>query len=87
MDCLFGIMKKRFLILGVASLSHFAENINIVVKVCSVLHNMLLEFDGLDTAGDNATDWSLVYEVEARTHRMKLAEMPTFVVGSQALEK
>ena len=55
-ECLFGIMKKRFRILGVASLAHFAENINMVVKVCSVLHNMLLEFDGLDTAGDNATD-------------------------------
>jgi hypothetical protein len=84
-ECLFGIMKKRFRILGVASLAHYSENINSMVKVCSVLHNMLLEFDGLASAGDLETDWARVDEAEARAHRLNLTEMATFVVGSQAL--
>jgi hypothetical protein len=84
-EFLFGILKKRFRILGVASLAHFSENINTMVKVCSVLHNMLFEFDGLDSPGEKQTDWSLVDEAEARAHRLDLAQLSTFVVGSQAI--
>jgi len=51
-ECLFGILKKRFRRLGVPSLAHFAENINTMVKVCSILHNMLLAHDDLDVAGE-----------------------------------
>ncbi len=55
-ECLFGILKKRFRYLGIASHTHFPENINNMVKVCSILHNMLLSYDGLDVDGDEATD-------------------------------
>jgi hypothetical protein len=83
-ECLFGILKKRFRILGVASLAHDADNINDVVKVCSVLHNMLLVHDGLAAAGDEDTDWKQVDEGEARSFGVNLGELNTFVVGSHA---
>ncbi len=48
--------------MGIASLAHFPENINNMVKVCSVFHNMLLSHDGLDITGDEDNDWKNVDE-------------------------
>ena len=84
-ECLFGILKKRFRILGMASVAHYSKNINTMIKVCSVLHNMLLEHDGLSSVGENDTDWELVDEAEALAHGVNLARLSTFIVGSQAL--
>jgi hypothetical protein len=83
-ECLFGILKKRFRCLGVPCLAHFAENINNMVKVCSILHNMLLAHDGLDVAGEEDTDWKNVDEAEALSYGVNLANLATFVVGSQS---
>jgi hypothetical protein len=47
-ECTFGILKKRFLILKHALRIHDPQKIERVFVTCCVLHNMLLEYDGLD---------------------------------------
>ena len=47
----FGILKKRWRILRLPFLLHSAKEIDPIFKVCCVLHNMLLQYDGLDTIG------------------------------------
>jgi hypothetical protein len=42
---------------------------------------MLLEHDGLDVAGEEATDWKNIDEVEALSYGMNLTRLATFVVG------
>ncbi len=81
-ECLFGFLKNRFRILGVSSLAHYVENINNMVKVCSVLHNMLLEHDGLDVAGEE--DMKQVDEAKALNYGVHLGLLSTFVVGSMS---
>lgn len=53
----FGIMKRRFRILRLPSLLLRAKDIDTTFKVCAVLHNMLLQFDGLDTIGTLDSDY------------------------------
>jgi hypothetical protein len=47
-ECCFGILKARFRFLREGIKIHCAEEINNVMHLCCILHNMLLEFDGLD---------------------------------------
>ena len=48
-ECTFGIMKRRFRILKVPLEFKSASTITDIFRVCCVLHNMLLDFDDLDT--------------------------------------
>ena len=84
MECLFGILKKRFRCLGIPSLVHFPRKINEMVAVCSILTNMLLAHDGLDVAGEEDEDWKIVDEAEALNYGVNLANIATFVVGSHS---
>lgn len=56
-ECLFGILKKRFRILRCPILFNQEESINNLFKACCVFHNMLLEWDGLADLGTNDEDW------------------------------
>lgn len=57
-DC-FGILKKRFRILRVPSLLNQEKEITNVFMTCCVLHNMLLDWDGLSDLGNEDEDWIL----------------------------
>jgi hypothetical protein len=47
-ECLFGILKKRFMVLKHAVRYHNLETISDVFRTCCILHNMLLEHDEYD---------------------------------------
>mmetsp|Transcript_67276 Transcript_67276/g.140130 ORF Transcript_67276/g.140130 Transcript_67276/m.140130 type:complete len:142 (+) Transcript_67276:1009-1434(+) len=50
-ECVFGRLKGRFRILKIPSLFWYQHEIDNVFFTCCILHNILLEWDGL------ATDW------------------------------
>ena len=47
-DCVFGILKKRFMILKHPMRLRKMESIEHVFLACAVLHNMLIDYDGRD---------------------------------------
>jgi hypothetical protein len=47
-ECLFGILKKRFMILKHAVRFHNLETISDIFRTCCILHNMLLHHDKYD---------------------------------------
>ena len=51
-ECVFGILKKRFQILKFSSRFHDMETIGKVFRTCCILHNMLHEHDGYDDHTD-----------------------------------
>ena len=51
-ECIFGILKKRFLILKHPIRLAKEQQIERLFVTCCVLHNLLLEYDGLDAAAD-----------------------------------
>ena len=53
----FGILKKRFRVLCVPSFLQSDEKLEKVFKCCAILHNMLLEYDGHASIGEDAADW------------------------------
>jgi hypothetical protein len=57
-ECAFGRMKRRFLILSKPSLLKSEYHMTNVFKVCCMLHNMDLVDDGLDNIGDYTADWA-----------------------------
>ena len=58
-ECLFGRLKRRFLILGKPSMLRSERKLSNVFRVCCMLHNMLLLDDGLHDIGEKPTDWAL----------------------------
>ncbi|CAJ1955827.1 unnamed protein product [Cylindrotheca closterium] len=56
-ECVFGILKKRFMVLKYANRLRDIETIGKVFRTCCILHNMLLEFDGYD-------DWEEEFDEE-----------------------
>ena len=56
-ECCFGILKSRFRILKNGLLCQTQEGIDRVFYTCCILHNMLLEVDGLDTRWETDVDW------------------------------
>src|SRR6056300_425717 len=47
-ECVFGILKKRFMILKYALRVHELETVGKIFRTCCILHNMLHEYDGYD---------------------------------------
>ena len=47
-ECVFGILKKRFLFLKNPIRIHHPEEIDRLFVTCCVLHNIILEYDGYD---------------------------------------
>jgi hypothetical protein len=48
LECIFGILKKQFLILKHPMCLRKAKRIEMVFLCCSMLHNMLIKYDGFD---------------------------------------
>ena len=56
-ECCFGILKCRWKILKDAIMLQSQALIDTVFFGCCILHNLILEFDGLDTRWENDVDW------------------------------
>ena len=56
-ECVFGIMKKRHRILRLPFLLHEEYRIDNVFRMCCILHNRLLHWDGLANIGEFDGDW------------------------------
>jgi hypothetical protein len=50
-ECVFGIMKKRFYVLKHPSRFHKMEDIGNIFRTCCILHNMLIDWDVYDEWG------------------------------------
>ena len=48
MECIFGILKKRFLFLKNPIRLHDPKQIERIMVTCAVIHNLLHEYDGVD---------------------------------------
>ena len=57
-ECLFGRLKKRFEILAKPILLRKKRLIDNVVFLCAALHNMLLEYDGIDVFLNEEENWA-----------------------------
>ena len=58
-ECVFGILKARFRILKNAINYHYHEDVENIMFLCCILHNMLLTCDGLDTFSSwENVDWN-----------------------------
>jgi hypothetical protein len=55
-ECTFGILKKRFMILKHAVRLHNIEDLEHVFRSCCILHNILLEHDGRDDWEEDGSD-------------------------------
>lgn len=81
-ECVFGILKKRFRVLATAFLDFEAMKIDNTIKACAILHNMLLKHSGLSNIGQAAQHWRNVDRQDARKFgldKLKKANL----IGSQ----
>ena len=62
-ECIFGILKKRFLFLKHPIRLHCPDKIHRAFVTCCVLHNILLDYDGYDNWNFNEEDISVEYNV------------------------
>lgn len=83
-ECVFGILKKRFAILAGRFLNYESADIDRTVKVCCILHNMVLHASGLADVGSDELHWKTVDAAEAKRYGLRLDDMSGFIVGSQA---
>lgn len=56
-ECCFGILKARWRFLRNGIVLQKQEFIDNVFFTCCILHNLILEFDGLDSRWENDVDW------------------------------
>lgn len=70
-ECCFGILKRRFKILGVPFHCRSPDFIDSVFRACCALHNMLLRHDKLHTIGRLPTDWQASKDLEERARLEK----------------
>ena len=71
-ECSFGIVKKRERILRLPLLVMKKSKVDNIVKTCVIIHNMLLQYDGLDNIGELDEDYlevdpGTVLEVDVAT--------------------
>ena len=83
-ECLFGILKKKFRILAVPQLEHDPSKIDRVVHICSILHNMMLHHKGLDAVGEEEHHWSKVDAEEAKRYGLNFSELSGLSIGSMS---
>jgi len=86
-ECVFGILKKRFQVLKNATLVADAASCEITIKMCTILHNMLLVRTGAAEHGGLEEHWKKVDDTEARSFGFHLPHLfATFTVGSMAVD-
>ncbi len=59
-ECTFGIEKKRFICLRLPFLIYKKNNVGNVFRTCAILHNMVLQYDGLVTIGEFDEDYNVI---------------------------
>lgn len=83
----FGALKRRFRILRVPSMFFNEGDITNMFKTCCILHNMLLDWDGLAGTGQQDEDWiaddkldltTMLEEVRKRREDLKKARNPNY---------
>ena len=77
-ECTFGIMKKRFRILRLPLLFRPITKIGTIFRCCAILHNMLLDYDGLADIGQEESHWIAQDDMETT-----LAAMSTGRAGTE----
>ena len=70
-ECVFGILKKRFLFLKHPIRIASAQKIERVFVTCCVLHNLLIDYDGMDNWNWNDEDVNVEYNVPEDTARLR----------------
>ena len=78
-ECVFGILKKRFRILRLPFLYGDPNKIVNVFRACCIMHNWLLEFDGSADIGQQECDW---INQESRNPGRAVGAHKPFVGGS-----
>jgi hypothetical protein len=73
-ECLFGILKKRWRILTNGLTHEGLVTCDNLMRTACIMHNMLLECDGLDDIGRFADDWEQYHLNEVEIHQPR--EMP-----------
>jgi len=61
-ECTFGIMNRRHRVLKVPMLSTLSQ-LDLIFRTCGILHNMLLQFNVLDTIGEGEEDWEHIIDL------------------------
>jgi hypothetical protein len=69
-ETVFGRLKIRFQILNKPILVQSREKIDIIVRCCSLLHNMILQYDKLDSRLNDASAW--LKETQTDTYQFHL---------------
>ena len=64
-ECAFGIMKRRHRVLKVPSRLSTINQQDDIFRSCCILHNMIMQFDGLDTLGDEVGDWEVITDLQS----------------------
>ena len=70
-ECVFGILKKRFLYLKHPIRIHSPYCIQRVFVTCCVLHNILLDYDGFEVWNENNVENSVEYNVLERSASLR----------------
>lgn len=58
-EATFGILKVRFRIPKSPMMYHSSEKVDNTFKACCILHNILLEYDGLNSCWNDPVNWSM----------------------------
>ena len=84
-ECVFGILKKRFRILKCPFLEFEPDAIDCTVRACAILQNMVTKDSGLSDIGTEEAHWRKVDAVEAGRFGLDLDNIDTVVIGRQGV--
>jgi hypothetical protein len=85
-ECVFGILKKRFRILTCPCLENEPANLDRTMQTCVILHNMVMQESGLANLGTEARQWRNVDIADARrTFGMDLNLLDTLLVSRHGI--
>ncbi len=84
-ECVFGILKKRFRILTRPFLEFEPAKIDRTVRTCAILHNMITKESGLSDLGTQARHWRKVDAKDAGRFGLDLNAIDTLLIGRQGI--
>jgi hypothetical protein len=84
-ECVFGILKKRFRVLTCPFLDYETATIDITVRTCAILHNMITKDSGISELGIEARHWRKVDATEAGRFGLDLNNVDTMLIGRQGI--
>ena len=87
-ECVFGILKKRFLILKHPIRIHDPCRIERIFRTCCVLHNLLLDFDGFTDWNWSEEDVSVEHTVLEESARLRaVAKKANVTAGARSAHR